>query len=100
MVTSGKKSNCNLQNKVVFNLTLGHNNGVRIDKGYIMFAFVENLVKKAIERGLTEREVMIVLDRARGVTLAAIAEDEGISPSRVAQIEAKAFRKLSRVACL
>ena len=65
-----------------------------------MFALTENLIKRAIDKGLTERELMIVLDRVRGVTLAAIAEDEGISPSRVAQIEAKAYRKLSRVACL
>jgi DNA-directed RNA polymerase sigma subunit (sigma70/sigma32) len=88
-----------LQNKVVFNLTLGHNHCVRIDKGYIMFAFVENLVKKAIDGGLTEREVMIVLDRARGVTLREIASDEGVTPERIRQIEARALRKLTRVAC-
>lgn len=60
-----------------------------------MFVLTENLVKRAIDLGLTERELMVVLDRVRGVTLREIAEDEGISPSRVAQIEAKAFRKLS-----
>jgi DNA-directed RNA polymerase sigma subunit (sigma70/sigma32) len=89
-----------LQNKFVFNLTLGHNHCVRIDIGYIMFALTENLIKRAIDKGLTERELMIVLDRVRGVTLAAIAEDEGVTPERIRQIEARAFRKLSRVACL
>lgn len=64
-----------------------------------MFAFVENLVKKAIDGGLTEREVMIALDRARGVTLREIAEDEGVTPERIRQIEARALRKLTRVAC-
>ena len=60
-----------------------------------MFTLTENLVKRALAKGLTERELMVVLDRVRGVTLREIAEDEGISPSRVAQIEAKAYRKLS-----
>ena len=76
-------------------MTLGHNNGVRIDKGYIMFALTENLIKRAIDKGLTERDLMIVLDRARGVTLAAIAEDEGVTPERIRQIEARVLRKLS-----
>lgn len=62
-----------------------------------MFVLTENLVKRALAKGLTERELMVVLDRVRGVTLREIAEDEGISPSRVAQIEAKAYRKLSRL---
>ena len=62
-----------------------------------MFLLTENLVKRALAKGLTERELMVVLDRVRGVTLREIAEDEGISPSRVAQIEAKAYRKLSRL---
>ena len=64
-----------------------------------MFVLTEYLIKRAIDKGLTERELMVILDRVRGVTLREIAEDEGISPSRVAQIEARAFRKLTQVAC-
>lgn len=64
-----------------------------------MFVLSENLIKRAIDAGLKERDLFIVLDRARGVTLREIAEDEGISPSRVAQIEARAYRKLTQVAC-
>jgi len=40
---------------------------------------------------------MIVLDRARGVTLAEIARDEGVSPERIRQIEAKVLRKMKNL---
>ena len=54
----------------------------------------ESFVNKCLSLGIPERSIMIVLDRSRGVSLRAIAEDEGISPERVRQIEAHTFRKL------
>lgn len=60
-----------------------------------MFALTENLMKKAMDAGVSERNLMIVVDRCRGVPLAHIAKDEGLSPERVRQIEASVLRKMT-----
>ena len=62
----------------------------------MMYTLTENIIQKALDLGLTEREIMIVMDRARGVTFREIAEDEGVSPERIRQIEARALRKLAK----
>lgn len=59
-----------------------------------MIGFNENFIKKCLECGISERNLMITLDRARGVTLRAIAEDEGVTPERIRQIEANVLRKM------
>lgn len=59
--------------------------------------FNERMIRLLLDKGVTERELGVVLDRARGVTLAHIAEDEGVTPERIRQIEAKAFRKIGKI---
>ena len=59
--------------------------------------FTVSFVKTCLDRGLTERELMVVIDRSRGVTLAHIARDEGVTPERIRQIEAKALRKMKKI---
>jgi DNA-directed RNA polymerase sigma subunit (sigma70/sigma32) len=66
-----------------------------IRTGLIMFTV--SFVKTCLDRGLTERELMVVIDRSRGVTLAHIARDEGVTPERIRQIEAKALRKMKKI---
>jgi DNA-directed RNA polymerase sigma subunit (sigma70/sigma32) len=56
--------------------------------------FTVSFIKTCLDKGLTEREIMVVVDRARGVPLAHIASDEGVTPERIRQIEAKALRKI------
>jgi DNA-directed RNA polymerase sigma subunit (sigma70/sigma32) len=62
-----------------------------------MVGFNDNFIAKCLEKGISERNLMIVLDRARGVTLAEIARDEGVSPERIRQIEAKVLRKMKNL---
>jgi DNA-directed RNA polymerase sigma subunit (sigma70/sigma32) len=59
-----------------------------------MIGFNDQFVAKCLEKGISERNLMIVLDRMRGVTLREIAEDEGITPERIRQIEANVLRKM------
>ena len=59
--------------------------------------FTVSFVKTCLDRGLTERELMVVIDRSRGVTLAHIARDECVTPERIRQIEAKALRKMKKI---
>lgn len=62
-----------------------------------MIGFNENFIRKCLERGISERNLMITLDRARGVTLRAIAEDEGVTPERIRQIEANVLLKMKNL---
>ena len=62
-----------------------------------MIGFNENFVRKCLDNGISERNLMIALDRARGVTLKAIADDEGVTPERIRQIEAKVLRKIKNL---
>jgi DNA-directed RNA polymerase sigma subunit (sigma70/sigma32) len=62
-----------------------------------MFTLTENLLDRAIAKGVSERNIMIVLDRCRGVPLAHIAKDEGLSTERIRQIEAKVLRTLTQI---
>ena len=62
-----------------------------------MVGFNENFIRKCLERGISERNLMIALDRARGVTLRAIAEDEGVTPERIRQIEANVLLKMKNL---
>jgi DNA-directed RNA polymerase sigma subunit (sigma70/sigma32) len=56
--------------------------------------FTERFVSKCLAAGVSERGLMVVMDRVRGVTLRAIAEDEGLTPERVRQIESHTIRRL------
>jgi DNA-directed RNA polymerase sigma subunit (sigma70/sigma32) len=59
-----------------------------------MIGLNDKFITKCLEKGISERNLMIVLDRMRGVTLREIAEDEGVTPERIRQIEAKVLRKM------
>lgn len=59
--------------------------------------FTESFIKNCLDKGIKERDLMVVLDRSRGVTLAAIARDEGVTPERIRQIEAKTLRRMKKV---
>jgi len=54
----------------------------------------DSFITECVSKGIPEREIMVVLDRARGVTLAEIARDEGVTPERIRQIEARACRRM------
>lgn len=77
-------------------VTIGMNNSVE-RKNTDMVGLNETFIKKCLERGISERNLMIVLDRARGITLQAIAEDEGVSRERIRQIEANVLRKMKNL---
>jgi DNA-directed RNA polymerase sigma subunit (sigma70/sigma32) len=62
-----------------------------------MVGFNETFIRKCLERGISERNLMIALDRMRGVTLRAIAEDEGLSIARVRQIESSVLCKMKNL---
>lgn len=57
----------------------------------------DSIISQCVSKGIPEREIMVVLDRARGVTLAEIARDEGVTPERIRQIEARALRRIKRL---
>jgi DNA-directed RNA polymerase sigma subunit (sigma70/sigma32) len=57
----------------------------------------ESFVSQCVSKGMSNREIMIVLDRARGVSLAHIARDEGVTPERIRQVEARALRRIKRL---
>jgi DNA-directed RNA polymerase sigma subunit (sigma70/sigma32) len=57
----------------------------------------ERLIRLLLDNGVTERELEVVLDRTRGVSLVHIAADEGVTPTRIRQIEAKAHRKILKI---
>ena len=59
-----------------------------------MIGYNEDFMRKCLEIGISERDLMICLDRIRGVTLKYIAEDEGLSSTRIFHIEAKVLRKM------
>ena len=59
-----------------------------------MIGLNDKFIAKCLEKGISEKHLMIVLDRMRGVTLREIAEDEGVTPTRIRQIEAKVLRKM------
>ena len=56
----------------------------------------DSIISQCVSKGIPEREIMVVLDRIRGVTLAEIARDEGVSPERIRQIEAKGLRRMKQ----
>lgn len=56
----------------------------------------DSIISQCVSKGIPEREIMVVLDRCRGVTLAEIARDEGVSPERVRQIEARGLRRMKQ----
>jgi DNA-directed RNA polymerase sigma subunit (sigma70/sigma32) len=62
-----------------------------------VIGFNDAFITKCLERGISERNLMIALDRMRGVTLRAIAEDEGLSLERVRQIEASVLCKMKNL---
>ena len=57
----------------------------------------ERMIRLLLDKGVTERELEVVLDRTRGVSLAHIAKDEGVTPERIRQIEARAHRKIHKI---
>jgi DNA-directed RNA polymerase sigma subunit (sigma70/sigma32) len=57
----------------------------------------ERLIRLLLDKGVTERELEVVLDRTRGVSLAHIAKDEGVTPERIRQIESRAHRKIGKI---
>lgn len=57
----------------------------------------DSIISQCVSKGIPERETMVVLDRARGVTLAEIARDEGVTPERIRQIEARGLRRMKRL---
>ena len=57
----------------------------------------ERMIRLLLDKGVTERELEVVLDRTRGVSLAHIAQDEGVTPERIRQIEARALRKIGKI---
>jgi DNA-directed RNA polymerase sigma subunit (sigma70/sigma32) len=57
----------------------------------------DSFITECVSKGISNREIMIVLDRARGVTLAEIARDEGVTPERIRQVEARALRRIKRL---
>lgn len=57
----------------------------------------ERMIRLLLDKGVTERELEVVLDRTRGVSLAHIAADEGVTPERIRQIEARAHRKIHNI---
>lgn len=77
--------------------TITMNNLVIRKIGVDMVGFNENFIRKCLEHGISERNLMITLDRARGVTLRAIADDEGVTPQRIRQIEANVLRKMKNL---
>jgi DNA-directed RNA polymerase sigma subunit (sigma70/sigma32) len=56
----------------------------------------DSIISQCVSKGIPEREIMVVLDRIRGVTLAEIARDEGVSPERIRQIEARGLRRMKQ----
>jgi DNA-directed RNA polymerase sigma subunit (sigma70/sigma32) len=65
-----------------------------VNKEIDMIGYNENFMRECLELGISERNLMICLDRIRGVTLKAIAEDEGVSSTRISQIECKVLRTM------
>ena len=62
-----------------------------------MIGFNENFIRKCLDNGISERNMMIFLDRVRGVTLQAIADDEGLTKQRIRQIECNVYYKISKM---
>jgi DNA-directed RNA polymerase sigma subunit (sigma70/sigma32) len=56
----------------------------------------DSFITECVSKGIPEREIMIVLDRARGLTLREIAEDEGVSVTCIRNIEARACRRMKQ----